>query len=80
MGIMPPIGGMAIGGMAIGGMAMGGMAIGGDALISGCSGAPPRSLRGTKRSRARVKRRVWCPCQERAERMKKCRRGAGSWL
>ena len=33
MGIMPPIGGIAIGGIAIGGMAIGGMAAGGDAIM-----------------------------------------------
>ena len=49
MGIMPPIGGMAIGGMAIGGMAIGGMAIGGDALIMRASAEPPP---GTKRPRS----------------------------
>ena len=56
MGIMPPIGGMAIGGIAmggmaiggiaIGGMAVGGMAIGGDALIGG--GAEPPCAPGAR--------------------------------
>ena len=60
MGIMPPIGGMAIGGMAIGGMAMGGMAIGGDALILTARGP------GTKKPRYSPKLTFRCPRQQRA--------------
>ena len=44
MGIMPPIGGMAIGGMAIGGMAIGGM--GGDAVMDAGRAWVPGSVSG----------------------------------
>ena len=92
MGIMPAIGGiamggiamggMAIGGMAIGGMAIGGMAIGGDALIISWGAAePPPALCCRCQAGANTARGDLCSADDwSARRVKRCRRGAGSWL